>query len=288
MASLARCGAAAARATVFRLLLITTAISAGSCSLLVEPNRQQCTTDIDCQTLGAADAVCVDSVCQANPMWSCVGEVTWPQPEPRKMSITFRVGDLVTEEPTAGVTARLCHKLDFGCNQPISSILTGDAAGNLTLQLESGFDGYVELNAPGRMKGIYFFYPPVDGDREIPLPVLRAEDLTLFAGLAGRPLVPGRGHVMLGAYDCQRRAAEGISLTVAEADDKTSAFYLVKKVPSITATATDSSGRGGIINVKAGSVSVTGTLPDARSIATVGVFVRPDTITYTTLLPAPK
>jgi hypothetical protein len=290
MASVAGCGAAAARTTSSLLLLITIVSINGSCSLLVEPDRQQCAIDDDCKLLGGdlSDAVCIESVCQANPTWSCLGTGSWPTPEQRKMSVIFRIGDLVTEQPAPGVSARLCHKLDFGCSQPIAGGMISDAGGNLPIQVDPGFDGYVELTPPGHMKAIYFFNPPVAGDREIALPVVRAEDLGLFAGLAGHPPIPGRGHVMLGAYDCRGDAAEGITLSSVDADDRTSSFYLIKKVPSITASATDSSGRGGIINLRAGSISVSGVLSDGRPIGTVGLFVRPDQITYTTLLPAPN
>ena len=56
----------------------------------------------------------------------------------------------------------------------------------------------------------------------------------------------------------------------------------------MTATGTDGSGRGGIINLKAGPVSVTGRIPDGRMVGTVGLFVRPRAITYTSLFPAPR
>jgi hypothetical protein len=291
MASVAGCGAAAARGSGSRLLLITIVFVASSCSLLVEPDRQQCAVDDDCRLLGGqmSDAVCMDSVCQPNPMWSCLGTGAWPQPEQRKMTVTFHIGDLVTETPTVGVTARLCHKLDFGCEHPISTLAVSDQYGGLPVQVEAGFDGYVELTpADDHMKGIYFFNPPVDGDRDILLPAVDPDDLNLFAGLAGHMPIPGRGHVMLGSYDCLRRPAEGVSLSSADADDKTAAFYLVKKVPSTKAAATDSSGRGGIINLRQGSVSVSGSLADSRAVATVGLFVRNNTITYTTLIPAPN
>jgi hypothetical protein len=271
-------------ATAFTILL-------GSCSLLVEPDRQQCTVDTDCHIGDPAysDAVCVDSVCEQNPIWSCLGGVSWPTPEPRPATVTFQLRDLVKDEPATGVSARLCRKLDFGCDQPLATGMRGDNDGTLTVEVAAGFDGYVELTSAERLPGIYFFYPPVTGDRLISnVPLMRATELQQFAVLAGRPVVPGRGHVMLGAYNCRQEPADGVRISSEDADSNTTPFYLVKRVPSATAAGTDSSGRGGLINVRAGSISVTGATGDGRAIGRVGLFVRPGTITYTTLLPAPR
>ena len=268
------------------------AVADAGCSLLVEPQRQQCQVDADCQKLNPEyrDAVCMQSVCQPNPAWSCLGDVSWPMPVPRKSSVVFRMRDLVTDAPVSGVTGRVCHKLDFDCLRPIASGLISDGAGTLVFELEAGFDGFVEFGPPGRMPGVYFFYPPIDGDREYPsLPVLAAPELAFFAQQGGHPVAPERGHVLLGSYDCLTMPADGVLLSSEDADNATAPFYLVKKVPSFTAPGTDSSGRGGLINLRPGSVSVTGERAlDGKHIATIGVFVRPGTITYTTMLPAPK
>jgi hypothetical protein len=268
------------------------AVLAAGCSLLIEPQRQQCQVDADCQSKdpSLADAVCVQSVCEPNPAWSCLGEVAWPPPSPRKSQVVFRMRDLITDAPLGGVTGRVCNKLDFDCLRPLASGLVSDSAGTLTFELDSGFDGFVEFGPPGRMPGVYFFYPPVNGDREFPsLPLMADRELAFFASQGGRPIAPDRGHVMLGSYDCLYRPADGVVVTSEDADAATAAFYLVKKVPSFNVDATDSSGRAGLINLRSGSVSITGLLAsDQRQIATVGVFVRPGTITYTTMLPAPK
>jgi len=92
---------------------------------------------------------------------------------------------------------------------------------------------------------------------------------------------------MLGAYDCTRRPAQGVRLSTEAADAASGSFYLIEKVPSLTAMATDASGRGGVINLFPGPVALTGSLLDGRRLATVGVFVRSDTVTFTTMVPAP-
>jgi len=254
---------------------------------MVDGERQQCLVDSDCTALGAG-AVCTDSVCAPDPAWACLGRVIWPPPEPRKALVTLRLRDLVTEAPVAGVEAKLCHKLDYFCERPLATGLVSNAFGDLVTEVDTGFDGYVELSAPDKLPGLFFFFPPIDGDREVAnLPVIGARDLVLFGNLSGRPALSGRGHVMLGAYDCIWRPAPGVQLTTEAADVAIRSFYLIEKVPSVTAMATDASGRGGIMNLFPGPAALTGSLLDGRRLATVGVFVRSDTVTFTTMVPAP-
>ena len=92
------------------------------------------------------------------------------------------------------MTGRVCNKLDFDCVQPLASGFKSDSSGTLTFELDAGFDGFVEFGPPGRMPGVYFFYPPINGDREYPsLPVFAAPELAFFAEQGGRPVVPRPG-----------------------------------------------------------------------------------------------
>jgi hypothetical protein len=264
--------------------------SAG-CSVLAEADRQQCETTVDCAALsgGVGDLMCIDSVCQDNPAWSCLSHLT-PLPAPMSGTavVEITVRGLIDDAPVVGATARLCRRLDLDCAQPISPRFAATPDGIFALQVELGFDGYVEIIAPERLPALYIFSPPVTANRSIPwLPLLRPAELAQFAALGGRPLVEGRGHVMLGAYDCQQQAATGVRLSSTDADQRTSPFYVVSKLPSLTALGTDISGQGGLINLRPGPATVTGALGDGRQIATLSVVVRAGSITYTTLVPSP-
>ena len=266
-------------------------LSAGSCSLLVDADRQQCTVHSDCQADPAnAGAVCVEGVCQPNPTWACLSTgIALPPVDPKPARITMQLRDLVTEQALVGATARVCRKLDYECAQPMASNLIGDSNGDLVVDTMVGFDGYVEVQARDRMPGIYFFHPPVTGDRVIPnVPLIRLSDLVQFAGLLNKGIQESRGHVMLGAYDCLGRPAEGVNLWSDDGDVQTTPFYSVGRLPSVSATGTDTSGRGGIINLKPGPVTVTGRVGDGRLVGTVGLFVRPRAITYTSMFPTPR
>ncbi len=208
------------------------------------------------------------------------------QPSGTTAIVDIAVAGLVDEQPIASARARLCRRLDLGCTMPISQTVASDASGWLTLEVAIGFDGYVEITATDRVPGLYVFSPPVSGNRTISsLPLARASEIAQFAALGGRPVVEGLGHVMLGAYDCQRQAASGVRLSSSDAGDTTTPFYVVGKLPSLTAAGTDSSGRGGIINLRPGPVNVTGALGDGRSLGTLSVVVRANAVTYTSLVP---
>jgi hypothetical protein len=266
--------------------------SASACSVLAEADRKQCETTADCTVLsaGQGDLMCLDAVCQENPAWACLGR---PAPVPPSTSgtavVEIAVRGLIDDLPITTANARLCRRLDLDCLDPVSPRYAPDPDGVFTLQVELGFDGYVEIAAPERVPGLYVFAPPVTSDRRIPwLPLVRPAELAQFATLGGRPLIEGRGHVMLAAYDCQLQGASGVRLSSTDADQRTSPFYVVAKLPSLTAPGTDISGRGGILNLRAGPASVTGALGDGRLIGTLSVVVRPDSISYTTLVPSFK
>jgi hypothetical protein len=286
------CRSRSSRALIELAIAVLAALPTTACTVLVDRNRQQCSTNEDCRLRGEAFAgsTCVDFVCAPDPTWACLAVGDAPPPaESRKYTVTIRIRDLVTEQPMPGVVGRLCRKLDITCSQPVGGEIPADQDGNLVVEVEPGFDGYAELRAKDKMPGLYFFFPPVQENRDVPfVPLLPPAVLAQFAQLNGKQLIAGRGHVLLGAYDCLRRPAEGIHLSSVDGDADTAAFYVLEKFPKVVATETDRSGRGGFINVPPGPVAVAGDLADGRHVASVSVLIRPGTITYTSLTPLPR
>ena len=275
-------------------------VFASACSVLVDPNREQCSSDTDCTRRGGAFAgsVCLGSVCRsASPApaspdaptaWGCLGTIAWPDASVGYVDVTINLKDLITYNPVGGVGARLCRKLDTKCEQPILDGVQSDASGKLAFQAPLGFDGYAELTPPGAIPGLYFFYPPLTETRDVPfIPILPLSELSTFAGLVGGQIMPGRGQLVIGVYDCLKVPGDGVTFSSAEADTASMPFYLIKGAPSSKATATDSSGYGGIINLLPGTATLTGKLGSGESLGIESVLMRADEITYTTLLPLP-
>lgn len=260
------------------------------CTSIVESDRVQCSTTADCTRRGGAFAssVCEAQICKTPSPWSCLGNVTWPLGTAASVTVTLNMTDIITTQPVAGVAARICRKLDTSCAEPLQTDLISDTTGRIAIVVPQGFDGYVELAAPGAMRGSYFFYPPLTSDREIPsVPILQAAALNTFATLAGATPMTDRGHVMVRAYNCLGQTAEGVHFSSPESDDTTAPFYMIKGIPSTKQTQTDNTGQGGLLNLRPGSVTLVGKLSDSRETGKLSVFTRAGELTYTAVVPAP-
>ena len=263
-------------------------LALASCTALVKHERVQCGSDQECQERGGAfvGSVCRDWICEPDPRWSCLGVRAAPAAEEGPpATLTIRVRELRGPAGVSRVNARVCNKLDLECNQPRSEIV-GEDDGTLRLPVFVGFDGFVDLSAAGKLPGRYYVYPPVHGDREVPyLPMIGPLELAQFAAVNGLTIDPGRGHLFVGAYDCQGRPAAGVRLWSDYLSPETETFYLINSLPTKLATATDATGRGGFLNLQAGTFLFTGMTPDGRQIAQVSLIVRERVLTYATLAP---
>jgi hypothetical protein len=203
--------------------------------------------------------------------------------------VTVVMVDIITSQPVPDLTAKLCRKLDTACDAPLRSDLVSDSAGRISLSVPAGFDGYLESTSSGIMPFLYFFYPPVTVDREIPaVPILQANAMSTFVSLVGAELMADRGHFLARAYNCLGQTADGISMSSPEGDSATIPFYMIKNFPSVKASATDSSGNGGLLNLHGGTATLTGKLDNGSSIGLLSAMIRPGRITYTAMVPAPR
>jgi hypothetical protein len=283
-----------------QLLVAAASLSLANCSVLVEADREQCSTTQDCVNRGPAFArsVCSDALCVQDPVWGCVGSVVWPSPppmpSPEKVTVKLALSNLLTKAVVPGATARVCGKLDSKCDSPLQSDIISDESGILTVVVDKFFDGYLEIRyqvPPLFMaETMYFFNPPVEKDRMIPfIPLVPFEAIEVFADVLGMMPKLDRGTVIGLSSDCSGNGAEGIELLVDASDEFTKGFYMVQGFPSLNATKTDSSGQGGIANVVSGARFVSGRRTDTGEvIGTVSVQVRPLWITYTSMLPTPN
>ena len=101
--------------------------------------------------------------------------------------------------------------------------------------------------------------------------------------------MPDRGDLIVRAYDCLGQTAEGVVFSSLEGDDSTVPFYMIKGIPSTKQSQTDDSGRGGLLNLPPGSVTLTGRVAaTGQEVGTLSVFARAGELTYTALVPAPQ
>lgn len=221
--------------------------------------------------------------------WSCLNHVVWPAPAAPTAVVTVVLTDIITTEPVPNLAMKLCRKLDTACDAPLQTDLVSDATGRVSFAISAGFDGYLESTSSGIMPFLYFFYPPVTVDREIPaVPILQASAMSTFVDLAGAQLMPDRGHFLARAYNCLGQTTDGVSMSSPEGDAATIPFYMIKNFPTIKASATDSSGNGGLLNLHPGTATLSGKLADGSSIGVLSAMIRAGRITYTAMVPAPR
>jgi hypothetical protein len=269
-------------------LMLLAVSAAAACSVVVDADRVQCKSDVDCTGRGGAfaDSMCVASLCQPDSRWSCLDETPTPSTETGPFAVAMRTQDLLTQQPKAGVKAELCNKVDVDCSAPLFTT-TSDATGLLTLQVPGAFSGYVLLQAPDVLPGLYFFNPSIDRDQEIP-PILMPTPLanSLLVAQIGGTQGPNHGHALVMAEDCNGSFAAGVSYATADGDAMTKTFYSVSGLPSASATTTDSDGYGGMINLPSGAVTLTGDLAaKERTIGTISLLVRAGAISYSRIVP---
>jgi hypothetical protein len=257
------------------------------CSVLVDANRHQCSTDADCSSRGAefAGSVCKAGLCEGDSKFSC--EAVMPADAP-SYKLTMHLQDAVSAAPLPGIVAQLCRKLDLTCDNPIL-MTAADDTGGVTMQIEAAFDGYVQLTGSKIAPSLYFLIPPTSGDLDLPTVPLTspfvAAGIVQTAG--GTTWNKERGIVLLNAFDCQGKGAANITYSIGGTPDPdTFVFYLVNALPTTAVTVTDDTGYGGLVNVPAGVTTVSALLePSGRKVSKISVLVRAGYVSYSSVTP---
>lgn len=299
------------------ILVVSFAASAIlACSLALQTSAEQCNVDGDCAARGAAFANtrCVDHVCAADakdsgggdvvvdgppadPKWGCLGNVVIPPPAKPKVKATIPFVELVQKTPITDIKVRLCARLDVSCNNPIGPLQTPGSDGKVSFDVDANFDGFAEVlpdkddaGTPHYVPSLVFFNPTPTDDREYhQILLLSPSTLTTVAAAAGSSVDPKLGAIFYAARDCSDGSGEGVSVSIDRTESSTQGFYLIKGLPSLAASATDSSGYGGIVNTPISFVKVSATLFSTKKpIGSTTVLSRAGTITYVYLVPSPN
>jgi hypothetical protein len=273
---------AAYRARVTSGVALALALSNASCSLTVDASRSQCRMDRDCMTGPSALAagVCVDGLCDARSEWLCSGEAPSASAS-GGVEVSLPIIDLLARGAGAELEASLCRKLDVSCDAPTRT-MTMHATGELSLELEAGFDGYLSIRGADLVPTLYFLSPPlVSGER---LPALTLIGRSLMAALALEmqvDLLPDRGVGLFTVQDCEGAFAPGVELEAQPADGVTTRFYDIDGLPTVAAALTGRTGSGGFMNAPAGPLSVVARLAGSDAhLTAASVLVRPGFVSY--------
>jgi hypothetical protein len=137
------------------------------------------------------------------------------------------------------------------------------------------------------MPGLYFWNRPLLGAVEVPpVQLFSQADVDALARQVGALHDPARGIVILNTFDCKNEPAAGVTIMTDGTDELSAPFYANDGLPVAKAVATDRSGYAGLINVPPGTVNVAGRLDsDRRLVGTISLRVKPDSITYSPMVP---
>jgi hypothetical protein len=221
-----------------------------------------------------------------------------------------------------GVTAKLCNKLDVTCMKPVKQSIK-DVDGDLTFEvptrgsLGDGFDGYLMVDGPRAdctktpdlvscllcnpaapdekcqvpiyITALLFFNPPITQDSAEPivLPLIQNAEAVRLVLAAGAGMVdPTLGSVFATILDCNGQPAAGMTFGTSKNKVQYATLFEVNGVVTTGASATDSSGVGGLLGVPEGFATVSAyPAGTTREVASIGVQIVPGTVTYVTLIP---
>jgi hypothetical protein len=269
-----------------RFLLLHAAVAAvvlvsTGCSVIVKTDAEQCDADADCTARGAdfTDTVCVEHVCQAkvDPKWGCLGHVE-PRMGGSMVTVKLQLLDIVSGAPPKNLAVKLCSKFDPPCNGALSPE-TVAADGTVTVSVASDFQGYLDIQGAEYLPTLVFIDPLFDalnGD----ISMITKGSVNGLAMQAMVPLDPAAGLIAARTVDCESKRSAGVSVTIFPSGDQTG-YYLIGSGISPSATATDSSGNSGFVNVAPGTPTLTATRgPNGQEIGKVTTLVRAGAITY--------
>jgi hypothetical protein len=264
-------------------------LSVSACSLVVDGDRVQCSTNADCTARGASftGSTCVDSVCVGEAKWACLGVPLKPPTAPGPFRAPFIVQHLVTQTRLGNVKVTLCRKLDVTCSEPLSEELLTDAEGQVTLSVTSGFEGYAYFRGDNIVDGLYFFNPGVSADLPpVTIQIGNAQVMTLLASQAGAMQAIDRGVILLNARDCTGASAAGVTFSTMGSDAAAVPFYSKDGLPTGDAVQTDPAGYGGLLNAEPGSITFTAKVESmGRTLGQVTLLAKAGSITYGSVVP---
>lgn len=223
---------------------------------------------------------------------SCAGSVVWPDPPQATYSMKLYAVDYATRKNVSNVQVKVCPSGDVACANP-TAMGTTDATGAVTLDVpvgKSGINGYLELSSSSSVTSLHF----VSHTNNVYYwngGVLSAYIVskTLFAQLAGAvgaTVDPARGHLGFLTEDCGGRLVAGVSVNASTADAQSIQVYSLNGVPSKSATQTDSSSFGYIINVPTGPAVLT-SRSGATQLGSQNVLFRAGALTTVNTVPTP-
>jgi hypothetical protein len=226
--------------------------------------------------------------------WSCVGGSPWPDPVAAVLDLELTVLDYAdgSGDPFEGATIKVCTHEDPACGTPLATA-TSDATGQASIPVTlgaTGFDGYVEVSAAGRVTILRTFNRPLTAENYTPQRFGLGDEAVYQAGYAptGVTLDFTRGQVEVFQFDCSNLGTAGVEFAATGLDASSAIGYL-DATAKVDDSLTDARwGLGVILNVPGATTTVTATrVSGDQVVATAAVPLRAGVFTELRLVPEP-
>jgi hypothetical protein len=235
--------------------------------------------------LGACRAVkcpaCADLTCAQTPLESPTGSTH---------TANWYLFNFATRAGAPDLTVKVCAMTDLDCANPLDTGVT-DAGGNVELSIPTApgwTASYMEVTGADIQKQLNFPRGRGGFNQRMGFPVLDTNTANAFITLAGSAGVPDGSTPTLGSMGVQAQSCANFVLAGVTFESSAGGVvsYLAGGIPSMTATATNESGQGGIVDVPAGPVTVT-MKRDGKRLGSTDVFVRAGWYTTLSIPPGP-
>jgi hypothetical protein len=233
-----------------------------------------------------------------------VGHVNWAQPLSSTITWHLWVSDALSGQYVPDVQVQVCSGApgDGDCPYQYAQGMTGDG-GYVQLAPSADptigpFGGYVLLTSPSDAGPSASIYP------EYWYPGFPLSEAAIYEGLNTFTLAevgdiassehgtqdPSRGIVLVTAIDCGHAAAPGVQVSLGGLADATTQCFSISTGEALApGTITGTAGQVVCVNVLVNSTQIAGTLmATGETVGLVGVYVRPQAITWVELHATPS
>jgi len=271
------------------------------CSVLIDVDNKQCTTDQDCEALGPAfsGATCEAEVCVVKTPGgggSNAGGAPGMEDEPlvcdtpdksteETVKYSFAPIYIVGSEPKDPVPFEIsaCSPGDLDCTNPVYGPIMVNAGEPKDFLVPPGFQGYFYAKNRDTLDALIFMGRPILQDTvgwnvTMPTPTLVKQ----LSVATGETVDTELGLIISVARDCDARPIEGVKFTNSKEGLQ---FYFVNNFPDTSLMETAAQGAVGFANVPISTTTLRATLPSGQELKEAIIRVKPNTASLVELFP---
>ncbi len=270
------------------------------CSVLIDVDSKQCSTNADCEALGSAfsGATCEESLCVVksgsggtdaggapnNGDDKLVCEKPAASTEPT-VKYSFAPIYVVGSEPDDPEPFRIqaCNPADFDCAKPVYGPIMVNAGEPKEFLVPPGFQGFFEVKNKDTVDGLIFMGRPVLADTVGWNVTMPTPGLVQGFGIATNQTIdPDLGLIISVARDCDAVPIPGVKFSNSREGLQ---FYFVNSFPDTELTETAAQGAVGFANVPISTTTLSATMSTGQELTKAIIRVKPRTASLVELFP---